>query len=253
MKKLFAIAMIIAMVLALPLEAYAKGLVVNKDEEEFLAEVADIMSSYYTDPDTAIQALTEIDAYLVDEPSVTTVLEEGNARGLLPTQYRVSLYCMQRGTDATTYYYMWELDTVNGAKEKTPGPLDYISIEWDTDYATYYIASADNVVSTVQSVKTGCVVFNVEDSHFDDVDYAYGSVRVTRIKSGKTRFGSQFVHTYTTWELSGSASFQWKKSTEVDEYGFMSIGLEKNYGFIVNVDSNTSEWHRWFDKWVTLG
>ncbi len=248
MKKIISFILGLYCIISFPLNAFAASS--DSYEDDFLADVAEIMSSYQSKPDEAKQRLAKIDAFLVGDPVITEFSDSKDTRGLLPSQYTLSLYCMQRGTTGTTYYLMWELNT--NKKENYPGPLDYISIEWDTEYASYYSANADGVVTTKKGISTGIVLFNIEDSHFDDVDYAYGSVRVTREKTGKMRFGSKFVHTYTSFSVSGSASFSFSPSINVSNSGMGSLGLSYTNGFVVNVGTNTSQWEKWEDSLVTF-
>lgn len=221
----------------------------DMSDKEYEAAVADIMSNYQKDPDAAILALSQLDTSLIDEPQITEYYSEGKTRGTSPSDYTHSVYSFKRaGSDI--YYLQWLL-TANKS-EAFPGPLDYCSLEWDNTYASYYLSSGDDVMTTVQARSTGIVLFNVEDSDLDKDEYTYGTVQVTPTKSGSMEFGSKFVHTYTSLLVSGSATYSFSPSATLNSLGVATLGVSGNYGFTVSVGSTTNQWQIWTDNAVNL-
>ena len=227
----------------------ASAATLDMTDKEYEAAVAEIMSNYQTDPDAAILALSQLDTTLIDEPQITEYYSEGKARGTSPSDYTHTVYSFKRG-GSNVYYLQWSL-TANKS-EAFPGPLDYCSLEWDNSYASYYLSSGDDVMTTVQARNTGIVLFNVEDSDLDKGEYTYGTVQVTPTKSGWMEFGSKFVHTYTSLLVSGSASYSFAPSATLNSLGVATLGVSGNYGFTVNVSSTTNEWQIWTDNAVNL-
>lgn len=187
----------------------------------------------------------------MQEPKVTNYSVNGeiSTYGINPSDYSQSVYSFSRG-NSTQQYLQW---TINSNRtEVFSGPLDYVSIEWDTKYASYYSSSGDGSMTTVQGRNTGIVLFNVEESKLKSGTYTYGTVQVTpNGKSGWMNYGSKYVHTYTDLVGSGSASFEYKPSASLSS-GDFSLGLSYTFGFTVNISSHTNKWQIWADNAVKL-
>lgn len=218
-------------------------------DKEYEAAVAEIMSNYQADPDAAKLALSQLDTTLIGEPQITEYYSESVTRGTSPSDYTHTVYSFKRG-GSKIYYLQWSL-TANES-ESFPGPLDYCSLEWDNSYASYYLSSGDDVMTTVQAKNTGIVLFNVEDSDLDKGEYTYGTVQVTPKKSGWMEYGSKFVHTYTSLLVSGSATVSFSPSPSLSSQGESTLGVSGNFGFTVNVGSQTKQWQIWADNAVNL-
>lgn len=217
-------------------------------DTEYEARVAEIMASYTDDPEAAKQALAELDTELVSEPTVVEGGSNSLVRGTSPSDYELTVSAYKRG-NSERLYLQWML-TAN-ASEWFPGPLDYVSLEWDTAFASYYLSSAGGDGCTVQGRETGIVLFNVEDDQLSSGDYVYGTVQVEPITGGWMEFGSKFVHTYTSLNVSGSASYAYVSSASASAVGG-SLGLSYTKTYTVNVDSETHQWQRWADNAVSV-
>lgn len=231
--------------------AYANDAHCN--EREYESAVAEIMKTYYDDKDSALAALEELDTVLLEEP---TIVEHASSNGILntyatkPTDYTLKVYSFRRA--GSLYYHLQWLLTAN-KKEYAPGPLDYVSLEWDSNRASYYLSNGDSKVSTVQAKKSGIVLFNVQDSDLKKGESAYGTVQVKPTKKNTSiEYGSKFVHTYTKLLVSGSASYSFASSISLNAKGDASLGISNNYGFTVNVGSKTNKWQIWADNAVKV-
>lgn len=219
------------------------------DDLEYEDQVASILASYTDDPDAAKQALAELDTVLLSEPTVVEC-REGNpyTRGTSPSDYEFTVSSFKR-SNSTRIYMQWIL-TAN-SYELSVGPLDFVSLEWDTAYGSYYLSSAGGDGCTVQGRDTGIVLFNVEDDKLFSGDYVYGTVQVEPLTTGWMAFGSKFVHTYTSYNVTGSATHSYISSASVSADGG-SLGLSYTKTYTVNVDSETSQWQRWVDNAVNI-
>lgn len=227
----------------------APAYAVNLNDCEIDDQVADIMRSYDIDPEGTIDALASIDIELISEPTSVEYYSEGVSRRTYPSNYTLSVYSYKKA-GSSVISLQWLL--VAHSAESSPGPLDYVSLEWDTAYAYYYSASGDGNASTVQGQNTGIVVFNLEDNQLNAEDSAYGTVRVYRDASGWLNFGSSFVHTYTEQNASGSSTFVFKPSIQVSEEKGIGLGLDYTYSYTVNTSSVTTQWTLWTDNAVSL-
>lgn len=213
---------------------------------EYEAAVAEIMKTYQVNPDAANTALAELDTILLEEPSVQEyTCDDTITRGINPTDYIFSVYSFKRG-DSPTYYLQWMVES--NRDEWYSGPPDYVSLEWDSNYASYYSSNGDGEISSVQERKTGIVLFNVQDRDLDDGKYTYGTVRVTPKKRGTMEFGSKYVHTYTGLLVTGTASYSFSPSLSLSSKGEFTLGVEANYGFSVSLSGQAKKWQIWTDN-----
>ena len=242
MKKI-SILLAILLVMSSALQVSAAEIPMN--ETEYEARVAEILVSYAENPEAAKRALAEIDTELVSEPTLVECGGNAVARGTYPSDYDLTVSSFKR-SNSTRIYMQWIL-TAN-AEEEFVGPLDYVSLEWDTAYGTYYLSSAGGTGCTVQGRDAGIVLFNVEDDKLTVGSYVYGTVQVTPIATGWMEFGSKFVHTYTTTDVSGSATFSYTPSISTTG----SLGLSYTNSFTVNVSNSTGNWQRWVDNAVNI-
>lgn len=214
-------------------------------DTEYEARVAEILVSYDEDPEAAKQALAEINTELISEPTLVGCGGNSSARGTYPSDYDLTVSSFKR-SNSTRIYMQWIL-TANAVEENV-GPLDYVSLEWDTEYGTYYLSSAGGTGCTVQDRDAGIVLFNVEDDKLDVGSYVYGTVQVTPISTGWMEFGSKFVHTYSTENLSGSAYISFTPSISTSG----SLGLEYTMSYTVTASTTVSQWQRWADNAVNI-
>ncbi len=247
----------VCVMLVVSMGAYSEKVVYANEQpsipneiEDYEGQVAMIMVDYSENPDLAIMKLEELDTVIVSEPMLVPTI-----RGTLPSQYELSVYAFKRG-NSDNYYLQWKLEV--NSKEYRPGPLDFVSLEWEATRGSYYSSSGDSTridgdsVTMVSSRKTGIVMFNVEDESMNSGDYTYGTVIITPTEAGWLEFGSKYVHTYTLSDVSGSASFAFKPAVELSTSGEASLNVSGNYGFTVNVDNYTEEWSLWEDNAVDI-
>ena len=210
------------------------------------------MLNYEDDPQGTKAALAEIDAYLFQEPSITHYNHNCTGPqpyGINPTDYTFSVYGYSNKT-ATNLYLTW---TVNfNRNEWFPGSLDYASLEFDTKKASYKSSNGDGTMTTVRERNEGIVLFNVEDGKLKKGTYTYGTVNVTGKRGTTLEFGSKYVHTYTSFNVSGSASFSFSPSSALKASGEASLGLSYTYGYKVNLGTKTHKWQIWTDNAVTI-
>lgn len=248
MKKIISIILIAVFMFGCNTIAFATESSIQDDEYE--AAVAQIMSTYWADPDAAKEDLANLDTVLIEEPTVEEhYTNNGGMLGIQPTDYELSVYSFKRG-NSRIYYLQWMIQSKRS--EWFSGPLDYVSIEWDTGYASYYLSNGDGTYSTVQGKNTGIVLFNVQDGDLKNGEYTFGTVQVDPKKSGWLEFGSKYVHTYTSIVATGSASYSFAPSASISASGDFSLGLSSTYGFTVNVSGTTSKWQIWADNAVKL-
>lgn len=248
MKKIISLLAVISILLGI-FTCSASAATVTMTDAEYEAAVAEIMSGYKNDPEAAVQALAQLDTTLIEEPQITEYYSGNNARSTSPSNYTHTVYSFKRG-GSNVYYLQWSLSA--NKSEIAPGPLDYCSLEWDNSYASYYLSSGDDVMTTVQERKTGIVLFNIEDKKLDKGEYTYGTVQVKPKKSGWMEYGSKYVHTYTSLLVSGSATYSFSPSATLNSLGVATLGVTGNYGFTVNVSSQTNQWQIWTDNAVNL-
>lgn len=234
----------------------------NYETEEYEAQLASIMTTYTNNPEAACDALSEIGAVLLSEPIVVeyTCSESGILRikpsnstlGTNPTDYTLSVYASQKADDFDIIYLQFFIYSYRD--EWFSGPLDFASIEWDTQYASYYLSNGDSNMSTVQGRSNGIVLFNIQDNKLDNGTYTYGTVRVRKIygQHGEMEFGTKFVHTFKKLLLTGSVSTSFSPSIDLQNSGEYSLGLTYTYGYVVNYDFNTDVWQLWNDNAVFL-
>ena len=221
----------------------------NSNRVDYEDQVAEIMKTYSSDPVAAQLALEEIDTELVSLPTTVSHYNNANSRGTSPTDYTLQVYSFKK-TGSSVIYLQWLL-TAN-AREWLPGPLDYVSLEWDTDYASYYLSSGDSEFSTVKGRSAGIVLFNLEDDVLRKGDSTYGTVQVYRSQSGWMDIGSKFTHTYTAISIDGSANTSYQSSATIAANGGYSLNLGHTDGYIVNIGTSTSSWELWTDNAIQI-
>lgn len=144
----------------------------------------------------------------------------------------------------------WHLQA--NATEWFPGPYDLVSLEWDTAYADYYDSSGDGTYTSVAGRAAGIVLFNLDDDLLANGDRCYGTVRVDPVQNGTMEYGSKFTHIYTTILATGSASWNFAPSAQLNSMGVISLGLSYTMGFSVSVGTSTAQWSLWTDNAVTF-
>lgn len=251
MKKLLVCILVLTLFLQNPLTSLAAEYVADATEQTLLEKVAEIMHNYNDDPPLANGKLEEIGFYLEGEPTAVTYTEENNARAYLPSNYTITLYHTTRGTNGLTHYLMWELDRT-WAWEINSNPLDFISLEWDSTYASYYSSSSDGEITTKKSVANGIVLFNIEDIHFGDVDYAWGSVRVNRVQSGDMLYASKYVHTYNEYKGAGTVTANLNFDASLVANAIPSLTIQETRGFSVVLTGTVQSWELIEDKWAEI-
>lgn len=242
MKKL---SILLAILLVMSSVMQVSAAVVPASNQEYEERVAEILVSYAEDPEEARRALEELDTELIAEPTLVKCGNNSFARGTSPSDYDLTVTAFKR-SNSTRIYMQWIL--VANEEEVFVGPLDYVSLEWDTAYGTYYSTSTGGDGCTVQGRDAGIVLFNVEDDKLSEGSYVYGTVQVTPIALGWMEFGSKFVHTYTSTNISGSATYSYTPSISATG----SLGLSYTNSYTVNVSSSTSSWQRWVDNAVNI-
>ncbi|MDE6386164.1 MAG: hypothetical protein K2L36_08505 [Eubacterium sp.] len=250
MKKVISFVLFLSILMCSSILAYAND---NSYNEEYDASVAEIMKTYQENPDAALAALEELDTVLLDEPTVTEYTSSNNGISTYatnPTDYTFSVYSYKRA-GSTIYHLQWLLQT--NKKESSPGPLDFVSLEWDTACASYYLSKGDGEISTVKATNTGIVLFNVQDKDLKKGGSTFGTVQVNPTKRNTTlKYGSKFIHTYTSLSLSGSASYSFSPSASVSASGDASLGLSYTMGYTVNLGTKTNKWQLWTDNAVKI-
>lgn len=238
MKKL---SVLLALLLAMSCVLQVSAAEVPMSDQEYEARVAEILVSYAENPEEATRALAALDTELIAEPQIVQYAGNSPARKTSPSDYDLCVSSFKR-SNSTRIYLQWIL-TANKT-ETLPGPLDYVSLEWDTAYGTYYLSSAGGTGCTVQGRDKGIVLFNVEDDKLEKGNYVYGTVQVTPIITGWMEFGSKFVHTYTSQNYSGSATYSFTPSISATG----SLGLSYTNSYTVNVSNETNCWQLWADN-----
>jgi uncharacterized membrane protein len=218
----------------------------KNSEEQFEANIVEIMSGYSLNKTTAQNKLDELEVDLVAVPK--TITYTGNTK-LYPSSYELTIYVTKRH-GSNIYYLQWIVKALS--TEPYPDDLDYVSMEWDTAYASYYSSSGDSSYSTVAGRRTGVVVFNLEDDRLTSGKQSYGTVRVSKIKSGAMDFGSKFTHTYTKKNQTGTATFSFSPSSEITSNGEYGLGLSYTYSYSVQTTSQERKWTLWEDNTVTI-
>lgn len=217
-------------------------------DTEYEAQVAAILATYTSDPEAAKLALIKLDTTLLAEPSITAYNNSPKARGTSPSDYELLVASTKRSNSNRIYL---SCVLIVNAKEWFPGPLDFMSLEWDTAYGKYYLSATGGGGCTVQGRDAGIVLFNIEDDKLSSGDHIYGTVQVEPISSGWMEYGSKFVHTYTSFNVSGSASYSFTPSASASGTGG-GLGLSYTKTYLVNVSSSTSQWQLWADNAVNL-
>lgn len=221
---------------------------VSASDTEYEAQVAAILATYTRDPEAAKLALTKLGTTLLAEPSITEYNNSFKVRGTSPSDYELLVASTKRSNSNRIYL---SCVLIVNAKEWCPGPLDFMSLEWDTAYGKYYLSVTGGGGCTVQGRDVGIVLFNIEDDKLSSGDHIYGTVQVEPISSGWMEYGSKFVHTYTSFNVSGSASYSFTPSASVSGSGG-GLGLSYTKTYLVNVSSSTSQWQLWADNAVDL-
>ena len=223
---------------------------VSNKETTYEAQVANIMSTYRADPEKAKQALAQLETELLGEPRCVTECPDGEStRGTSPSNYSLLVYSFKRG-GSRVHYLQWVLES--NRSEWFYGPLDAVSLEWDTAYASYYSANGDDEISTVQGRSTGIVLFNIEDDKLDNGVTTHGTVQVSPKAAGTMVYGSKFTHTYTDFVFAGSVTYSYAPSSEIALDGGFSLGLTYTMGYTISVGTTTNQWQLWADNAVTL-
>lgn len=251
-KKSLATILCIVFLLTSAFSTYAYATAADLSDPEFQRLIVEIMLNYENDPQATRDELATLGIELLQEPSITHYTHNGNGiqpYGINPTDYDLSVYAVSQKT-ATNVHILWSVNS--NRSEWFSGPLDFASIEYDSNVGSYKASDGDDAITTVQGKNTGVVVFNVEDSKLSKGTYAYGSVNVTVPRGKRLHFGCRYVHTYTSFLVSGSASYEFKPSTSVNFNGTGSLGLSYTMGMQVSVATNTSKWERWLDNWVSI-
>ncbi len=219
------------------------------NDEDFDMAVAEAMRDYDFDPEGTKDALAELDATLIGEPTkveYSTSIDEGiSLMSTLPSNYNLEVYSIKRG-NTSDYRLQWRLDC--NKTETLPGGLDYVSIEWDTARASFNKFTKDSKYTSVKSRSTGIVLFNVEDANMTAGTWTIGTVYVTPIKSGTMRFGSKFTHTYTEFSNTGTSSASFGISANSEK----SLQLSYTYTYTVTTTQNARAWDVWEETTVSM-
>ena len=169
------------------------------------AKVSKIMVNYSKDKAAAKKELKKLGYELVSEPEVTTLnarpTSEITPSFVSPSSFTLSVYSFKKAGQSLTSL-QFTLQT--SQKEYSPGPLDYVSLEYNQNLASYYTSAGDGNITTVQGRGTGIVTFNLEDSKLTSTNYTYGTVNILPRTPGSTlEYGSKYCHTYKTTSSSG--------------------------------------------------
>ena len=222
----------------------------SSDDAEYELAVAAIMRDYWNDPEGTLAELEEVDTCLLGTPTIEVCYNEKESMARLgPSYYEFYVYSFKRG-NSNDHSLQWQIH--NTSYELCPGTLDFVSIEWDTQYADYYRSSADEEFSTVRARGNGIILFNLEDDKMGFSEYTAGTVVVSPIKSGTMEFGSKFVHTYTESATeSSTASTNFVASASLGSNG-LSLGLSYTEGYVVTTNYYTATWQKWADNQTTV-
>ena len=219
------------------------------NDEDFDMAVAEAMRGYDFDPEGTKDALAELDATLIGEPTkveYSSNADEGvSLMSTLPSNYELVVYSIKRG-NSSNYLLQWRLDC--NKTETSPGTVDYISIEWDSARANYYSSSGDSKYSKVQGRNAGIVLFNVEDENMTAGTWSVGTVYVTPTKSGAMEIGSKYTHTYTRTSVTGSAS----SSFVISANATTGLGLTYTYTYTITTTGSMESWMLWADNTITM-
>ena len=219
------------------------------NDEDFDMAVAEAMRDYDFDPEGTKDALAELDATLIGEPTkveYSTSIDEGiSLMSTLPSNYNLEVYSIKRG-NTSDYRLQWRLDC--NKTETLPGDLDYVSIEWDPARASFNKFTSDSKYTSVKSRSTGIVLFNVEDANMTAGTWTIGTVYVTPIKSGTMRFGSKFTHTYKETSSTGTASVSFGSSAESQN----SLKLSYTVTYTVTTTNYMRSWEVWKETAVSM-
>jgi hypothetical protein len=219
MKKVITIFTVLVIFLSFTVDIKAQ----NSSEKQYLKDVSEVMKDYPIDIMGAKSKLAAMNTELVNEPNIqycggSSKTSDIQTYGINPTDYVISTYSFRR-TGQNTYY----LQTLIQSKrdEWFSGPLDYVSIEYDNNFANYYLSSGDGVMSSVKNRNTGIVLFNIEDSKLGSGKSTYVTVQVTpKVFNVWLEHGSKYVHTYSTLAFyGGSASYSMSSSITLDVAG----------------------------------
>lgn len=241
MKKIFALFLLLTFLSGC---SCSSGIKENKSPaKNYENEVAKIMQIYPENPETAKTTLKALDTELITAPA-TNVYRQPDKRSA-EREYRLSVYSFRKA-DSDLIYLQWLL--IPGDDKHFSGPLDYVSLEWDADYASYYASSGDETISTVQGRNTGIVLFNMEDNKLGKEKITYGTVQVTGKENETIPFGSKFTHTYAPFSISGSAPCSFAPSDTINENGEESLGLSHIMGYTVAEGRNIAKWVLWTES-----
>jgi hypothetical protein len=218
-------------------------------ENSYEKQIFEIMSNYDTNPEQAILELESIDTVLVGKPVTIEHKHASKTKATQPTDYSLTVYCTKR-ISSTIYHLQWLLKA--NKTESKPGPIDFVGLEWDTKYASYYLSSGDGTYSTVAGRSTGLVMFNLQDSDLKAGKSSYGTVEVNKIKSGTMEYGVKFSHNFKKYLISGSATYSVSPSASVSASGDFSLGLSNTKSFTVSVSSALDYWNLWNDNAVNI-
>ncbi len=247
-KKIMALLTGVLMLVCCVIPAMEKEKTTEAVDENYDRMVGEIMRGYEADPEGTKSALEELDTVLVSEPIVTEYRVPNTSKGARinsPLKYTLSVYSTKRG-NSSNYHLQWRLEC--SVKGSDPGPLDYVSIEWDTERAKYYSSSGDGTYSSVSGKSAGIVLFNLEDDNMGSGSWALGTVYVTPTKSGNMDFGSKYTHTYIRYSEAGTATYGFGASANAEK----GLGLSYTDTYTVTTTGGVEAWDLWTDNTVTM-
>lgn len=156
-----------------------------------------------------------------------------------PTDVEFDIFSAHRGHDKFSRIIAHV--TFNNDREKYPGTLDVLSVEWDPSVATYYSNTASGYATCRDTSKKakGIVVFNYDDKNCW-YDTSMAAVYVTPKKPGSwLDIGSKFTHTYTEKSV---------KTTETISIGFSLAGPTGGYSYTADTTIVNKAWTRYMDN-----
>ena len=175
------------------------------NDDEFI----NMVMSYVNNSDKSFE---EIQKDLLDIGVVIEKKEDDASNRSVPSDVDHSVYVTKKALEV--YYYITaSVHCVPRGVSAESGGLDVISVEWDTNYASYYTTSVGSYTTYMDGSRrnSGIVLFNIDDSKLSYNQFTTATVKVKPKKSGWMDVASKYVHTYNvtnyTWSIGGTISY----------------------------------------------
>lgn len=211
---------------------------------ENVSTIQSVLSTYDSDESKEILKEHGVTVLNVTEQDCISVdTDEAMPFYLKPASFTVTITESSTVENGVTFIYLTSLVKPK-VNELYAGPLDYVSIEWEQNKASYYKCYGDNKITSVSDgsqYAKGVIAFNLDDHKIFGWSKPSCTVVLYNVKSDM-HYATKFVHTYNTSGVE-SAKIGFSSSSTEGQNPVGGLTIE------VTIAGKTEKWSLWADGW----